>query len=66
MITYFKKLLHEIAHMLCANTGEIELWWEETEPEHTLMAGFRCDTCGKLTDVHESRITKLMREARNK
>ena len=66
MLATAKKVLHEIAHKLSANTGVIELWWEDTEPHPALMVGFRCDTCGRLSDVHESFVTKLMREARNK
>lgn len=66
MTTYFKKLLHEISHKLSMNTGVVELWWEETKPMPSLMVGFRCDKCGRLSDVHESFITKLMREEKQK
>lgn len=66
MLATAKKILHELAHKLSANPGVIEIWWEEAGPEQVLMVGFRCDKCDRLTDVHESFITKLMREERNK
>jgi len=66
MLDKAKKIRHEIAHKFSANTGVIELWWEETKPHPSLMVGFRCDHCDMLTDIHESFITKLMREERNK
>lgn len=66
MLDTAKRILHEISHKLCTNTGVVELWWEETKPHPSLMVGFRCGQCGRLTDVHESFITKLMREEKTK
>lgn len=66
MLKTAKKILHEISHKLGANTGVVDVWWEGTKPERMLMVGFRCDKCGRLSDVHESLTTRLMREERNK
>jgi hypothetical protein len=41
---------HWVAHRLGWNYGHVESWLDGER----LMIGFRCDTCGSLTGVHES------------
>jgi hypothetical protein len=51
------RLLHRLAHYLGLTTGRVETWRRR---DGTLMVGFRCDGCGKLTGVHPS-LVKLPR-----
>ena len=50
------KFTHWIAHKLGWNTGEVEVFWQDTR----LMVGFRCHGCGTLTGVHEILTTRRL------
>lgn len=45
-------LLHWIEHLFGWNTGVVYSWWDGDR----LMIGFRCNGCGDIQGVHESRI----------
>lgn len=48
------KLIHQISHWFGWNGGEVVTFWRGRR----LMVGFRCDGCGAISGLHESRITK--------
>lgn len=45
------RLLHTLAHWFGWNHGTVESWWRK---DGTLMIGFRCSGCGRISGVHES------------
>lgn len=45
-----KRILHWFAHLFGWNAGRVETWY--AEDGKTVMIGFRCVGCGKLTGVH--------------
>lgn len=44
-----KRLAHWIAHRFGWNHGYVETW---TRNDGTLMVGYRCKGCGKLSGIH--------------
>ena len=51
------KICHMFAHLCSWNFGHVETWYEGEK----LMVGFKCDTCGKMTGIHESYLSKIKR-----
>lgn len=49
MLTFFRTLLHCIAHAFGTNEGHIESW----DDHGRWMMGFRCKGCGQLRHVFE-------------
>lgn len=45
---YLHKFRHWIAHLFGCNYGHVETWHDG----QTLMVGFRCNRCGKLSGEH--------------
>lgn len=47
-----KKWFHQLAHWLDIYRGHPRVWWEGNG---RLMIAFECQTCGKLSDIHEKK-----------
>lgn len=61
-----KRFLHAMEHRLGNNSGTITSWWEGDSKNERLMIGFKCDTCGRLSGVHESVISQRLRERKER
>ena len=48
-----KKFFHKIIHLLGLQEGNVETWFENGNTDD-LMVGFRCASCGELSNVHKS------------
>ncbi len=47
------KIFHKILHLLNLQEGNVETWFENGNTDD-LMVGFRCASCGELSNVHKS------------
>ena len=47
------KIIHKILHLLGLQGGRVEVWFENGNTDD-LMVGFRCASCGELSNVHKS------------
>ena len=62
---WWGRLWHPLAHRLGYNEGTVTTWFEDDDQQtdyKRLMVGFRCLSCDRVEGVHETFLSRRIRE----